>query len=51
VRIGLHTGEIERHANDIAGIVAQRFQPAAHPGVVLISRSVVDLVAGSGLAF
>ena len=54
VRIGLHTGEIERHGTDIAGIAvhtAQRIQAAAQPGEVLVSRTVVDLVAGSGLEF
>jgi class 3 adenylate cyclase len=54
VRVGLHTGEIERHGDDITGIavhIAQRIQGMAHPGEVLMSRTVVDLVAGSGLAF
>ncbi len=54
VRVGLHTGEIERHGDDIAGIavhIAQRIQAIAQPGEVLMSRTVVDLVAGSGLVF
>lgn len=54
VRIGLHTGEIERHGDDIAGIAvhtAQRIQATAQPGEVLVSRTIVDLVAGSGLEF
>jgi len=54
VRVGLHTGEIERHGTDITGIavhIAQRIQAIAQPGEVLVSRTVVDLVAGSGLAF
>lgn len=54
VRIGLHIGEIERHGGDIAGIavhIAQRIQALAQPGEVLMSRTVVDLVAGSGLTF
>jgi class 3 adenylate cyclase len=54
VRVGLHTGEIERHGDDIAGIavhIAQRVQGLAQPGEVLVSRTVVDLVAGSGLPF
>jgi class 3 adenylate cyclase len=54
VRIGLHAGEIERHADDVTGIavhVAQRIQAAAAPGEILLSRTVVDLVAGSGLEF
>ena len=39
---------------DIAGIavhLAARVAAAADPGEVLVSRTVVDLVAGSGLAF
>ena len=54
VRVGLHTGEIERHGEDITGIVvniAQRIQGLADPGEILVSRTVVDLVAGSGLMF
>jgi class 3 adenylate cyclase len=54
VRVGLHSGEIERHGDDITGIavhIAQRIQGIAQPGEVLVSRTVVDLVAGSGLEF
>jgi class 3 adenylate cyclase len=54
VRAGLHTGEIERRDNDVAGIgvhLAQRVQSMAMPGEVLVSRTVVDLVVGSGIEF
>jgi class 3 adenylate cyclase len=54
VRIGLHTGEVEMRGGDVAGIavhIAQRVQAQAQPNEVLVSRTVVDLVAGSGLAF
>ncbi|MBF6558021.1 MAG: alpha/beta fold hydrolase [Acidimicrobiales bacterium] len=54
IRAGLHTGEIEQRGNDVAGIavhLAQRVQGAARPGEVLVSRTVVDLVGGSGLQF
>jgi class 3 adenylate cyclase len=54
VRIGLHTGEIELHADDIGGIavhIAQRVQALAEPNEVLVSRTLADLVAGSGIAF
>ena len=54
VRIGLHTGEIERRGDDVAGIavhLAQRVQARAQPGEVLVSRTVVDLVVGSDLHF
>jgi class 3 adenylate cyclase len=54
LRAGLHTGEIERHRDDVAGIaihIAQRVQSEALPGEVLVSRTVVDLVVGSDLGF
>jgi class 3 adenylate cyclase len=54
VRAGVHTGEVELTADDVTGIavhIASRVQDAAGPGQVLVSRTVVDLVAGSGLSF
>ncbi|MET1001967.1 MAG: adenylate/guanylate cyclase domain-containing protein [Acidimicrobiia bacterium] len=54
VRIGLHTGEIERRGADIGGIavhIAQRIQALAEPGEVLASSTVKDLVTGSGITF
>jgi class 3 adenylate cyclase len=54
IRAGLHTGEIEQRGTDVAGIavhIAQRVQGVAQPGEVLVSRTVVDLVGGSGLRF
>jgi len=54
VRSGLHTGEIELHREDIGGIavhVAARVAAAARPGETLVSSTVRDLVAGSGLRF
>jgi class 3 adenylate cyclase len=54
VRIGLHTGEIVRRGDDVGGIAvhtAARIQALAEPGEVLLSRTVVDLVAGSGIDF
>ncbi len=54
VRTGVHTGEVEMTDADIAGIavhLAARVAAAAGPGEVLVSRTVVDLVAGSGLSF
>jgi class 3 adenylate cyclase len=54
VRSGLHTGECELRNGDIAGVavhVAARISSRAEPSDVLVSRTVVDLVAGSGLAF
>jgi class 3 adenylate cyclase len=54
LRAGLHTGEIELRGDDVAGIavhLAQRVSACATPGEVLVSRTVVDLVVGSGLQF
>ncbi len=54
VRAGLHTGEVELSDGDVAGIavhLAARVAAAAEAGEVLVSRTVVDLVAGSGLTF
>jgi pimeloyl-ACP methyl ester carboxylesterase len=54
VRAGLHTGEVEMSKGDIAGIavhLAARVAATAGSGEVLVSRTVVDLVAGSGLTF
>ena len=54
VRAGLHTGEIEVRDTDVAGIavhLAARVSAQAGPGEVWVSRTVVDLVTGSGLAF
>jgi class 3 adenylate cyclase len=54
VRGGLHTGEIELHGDHIRGIavhIAQRVQALAQPNEVLVSRTVTDLVGGSGIAF
>jgi class 3 adenylate cyclase len=54
IRAGLHAGEIEQRGNDIAGIAvhtAQRICSAAEPGETLVSRTVADLVAGSGISF
>ena len=54
VRNGLHTGEIELRGDDIGGIavhIAKRVQALAHPDEVFVSRTVADLVAGSGITF
>jgi class 3 adenylate cyclase len=53
-RVGLHTGEVELLGDDIAGIavhIGQRVSALAGPGEVLVSRTVTDLVAGSGVEF
>jgi class 3 adenylate cyclase len=54
MRAGLHTGEIERRGDRVAGIgvhIASRILSLAKPGEVLVSRTVRDLVSGSGLKF
>ena len=54
VRSGLHTGEIEISEHEVQGIavhIASRVASLAEPGEVLVSRTVRDLVAGSGLRF
>jgi class 3 adenylate cyclase len=54
VRIGIHTGEVELRGNDVGGIgvhVASRVSDNAQAGEILVSRTVADLVAGSGLEF
>lgn len=54
VRSGVHTGEVELKGDDIAGIAvntAARVASAAGRGEVLVTSTVRDLVAGSGLSF
>jgi class 3 adenylate cyclase len=54
VRAGIHTGECERVGEKIAGLavnVGARVSGAAGPGEVLVSSTVKDLVAGSGIEF
>jgi class 3 adenylate cyclase len=54
IRAGVHTGECERHGDKLAGVavhIGARIAGLAGPGEVLVSSTVRDLVAGSGLAF
>jgi class 3 adenylate cyclase len=54
VRAGLHTGEVELHDGKVAGIavnIGARVAAESGPGEVLVSSTVKDLVAGSGLDF
>lgn len=54
IRAGPHTGECERVDGKLGGIavsIGARISAAAAPGDVLVSGTVKDLVAGSGLAF
>ncbi len=54
VRAGLHSGECELRGDDLAGLavhIAARVGALAAPGEVLVSRTVADLLVGSGLPF
>ena len=54
VRIGIHSGEIELMGSDVGGIavhIAARVGALASSGEVLVSGTVKDLVAGSGIRF
>jgi class 3 adenylate cyclase len=54
LRAGLHAGELEVMGNDIGGMavhIAARVSSLAGPGEVLVSRTVKDLVVGSGIQF
>jgi class 3 adenylate cyclase/pimeloyl-ACP methyl ester carboxylesterase len=54
LRAGLHTGECELHDGKLAGIavsVGSRVAAEAGPGEVVVSGTVRDLVAGSGIEF
>jgi class 3 adenylate cyclase len=54
VRVGLHTGECEVRGDDLGGVavhIAARVGSAARPNQVLVTRTVRDLVAGSGIEF
>ena len=54
VRAGVHTGEVERAGDAVRGIavhVGARVAAAAGPSEVLVTTTVRDLTAGSGLVF
>jgi class 3 adenylate cyclase len=53
IRVGLHTGEVELRNGDVGGLavhIAARVMAAASPGEVVTSRTVRDLIVGSGIA-
>jgi class 3 adenylate cyclase len=53
IRAGLHTGEVELRDHDVGGIavhIAARVMALARPGEILASRTIRDLVAGSGIS-
>jgi class 3 adenylate cyclase len=54
MRAGLHTGECERRDGDLSGLalhISARIADKASPNEILVSRTVKDLVIGSGLRF
>jgi len=54
IRAGCHTGELELEGNEVRGIavhIGARVGSVAGPGEILVSSTVRDLVAGSGLVF
>jgi YVTN family beta-propeller protein len=54
IRAGVHVGEVEQVGGKVAGItvpIASRIMASAEPGEVLVSSTVRDLAAGSGLVF
>ena len=54
VRIGLHAGEVELRGNDVGGIavhIGARVTALASAGDIVVSSTVRDLVAGSGIGF
>lgn len=54
VRTGLHTGECELMGDDVGGVAvhtASRVLAEAGPDEILVSNTVKDLVAGSGMVF
>jgi class 3 adenylate cyclase len=54
LRAGIHTGEVDIAGDEINGIsvhIADRITTLAQPGQILTSRTVKDLLVGSGIAF
>jgi class 3 adenylate cyclase len=54
VRASVHTGECELMGDNVGGIavhIGARIMAQAEPGAVLVSRTVKDLVSGSGIDF
>lgn len=54
IRTGIHTGEVDLVGENIAGVsvrITREVAALALPAEILVSRTVRDLVAGSGIAF
>jgi DNA-binding SARP family transcriptional activator/pimeloyl-ACP methyl ester carboxylesterase len=53
-RAGIHTGEVEVRGDEVSGLsvdIATAIAALARPGEILVSRTVTDLVIGSGISF
>jgi pimeloyl-ACP methyl ester carboxylesterase len=53
IRAGVHTGEVELRSRDVGGIgvhIGARIAALAAPGEILVSRTVKDLITGSGIS-
>ena len=54
LRAGIHTGKVDLVGGEISGVsadIVRRVTAHAQPGEILVSRTVKDLVAGSGVSF
>jgi class 3 adenylate cyclase len=54
LRAGIHTGEVDLAGDEIGGIsvdIARRVTAHAQPAEILVSRTVKDLLVGSGVSF
>ncbi len=54
IRAGVHTGEVDLDGDDIAGMsvhITGRITALARPAEILVSRTVKDLVTGTGISF
>jgi class 3 adenylate cyclase len=54
IRAGVHAGEVDAHGHEIRGLamhIGQRICVTAEPGQLLVSSTVRDLLAGSGMTF
>ena len=54
IRAGVHTGEVEPRGQDVGGIgvhIASRVMAAAGASEIVVSRTVRDLLSGSGIVF
>jgi class 3 adenylate cyclase len=54
IRAGLHAGEVTLRGDDVSGLavhIAERVCSSALADEILVTRTIVDLISGSGLQF